>query len=83
MTRRQKELDQEMARKFFVINLIIQWQTILFIVVCAIKIETNIHDILNTYLMPSDLFLVCIKCKHDNKVVIGLNAVHHIMDYHR
>ncbi|KMZ01305.1 uncharacterized protein Dsimw501_GD28448, isoform B [Drosophila simulans] len=63
----------------FVMHLIALWHSY----VCEINVGTNIHEILESHLMPLDLFTLCAKCRLRNKISNEFTAVLHLMTYHR
>jgi len=72
-----------MAHYFNNISAIIILITVWNYAACEIYIDTNIHDILDSHLMPIDVFATCAKCRHKNQFTMNLKAVLLILTYHR
>lgn len=77
------ECVQSMAQHFNIIIFSMQLIALWHSYVCEINTGTNIHEILESHLMPMDLFTLCAKCRLRNKISYEFTAVLHLMTYHR
>ncbi|XP_070070462.1 uncharacterized protein [Drosophila takahashii] len=84
MTRRVEIMFKNMShRPKNIISVIIFFIMLWNFSVCEIYLNKNIRYIIDSHLMPIDVFAVCAKCKYGHQFTLKPNAVIHIMAYHR